>query len=45
MHSGIKANKLMGHVIYNRLVEDGWLDNKIIPIDWKYYKETDFLKK
>lgn len=42
MHSGFKANKIIAHVIYNKLIELGFTDLPTIKIDWKKLKNTEF---
>lgn len=39
LHSGLKSNKLVAHIVYNKLVESEYLDFDKKEIDWKYYKE------
>lgn len=43
LHIGLKGNKLIGNVIYNKLVEDGLLTTPIKPIDWEYHKNTKYI--
>lgn len=44
LHNGLKANKLCAHVIYNRLIKDGYIDSIFNEIDWKWYKNIKFVK-
>jgi hypothetical protein len=43
MHNGYGANKLVAHIIYNRIVND-YLKTDTIPIDWSWYKNTNFIE-
>ena len=43
LHIGLKGNKLIGNVIYNKLVEDGLLNTPIKPIDWEYHRNTKYI--
>jgi len=45
LHNSFKCNKLTAHIIYNRLISDGFIDLDIIPINWKWYKEANFIKE
>ena len=44
-HCGLKANKIISHCIYNKLVNDNYITNNTIPIDWDFYYKKDYLKK
>lgn len=43
MHIGLRGNKLIANVIYNKLVTDGMLDTPIKEIDWETYKNTKYI--
>lgn len=43
-HFSFKCNKLIAHIIYNRLISDGVINGNKIEIDWKWYNETNFVK-
>jgi hypothetical protein len=43
MHIGLKGNKIIGNVIYNKLVTDGLLNTPIKEIDWETYKNTKYI--
>jgi len=43
MHNGYGANKLVAHIIYNRIIND-YLKTDTIPIDWAWYKKTNFIE-
>jgi hypothetical protein len=42
-HNSFKSNKLVAHIIYNRLIDDDIIDKDLIDIDWKWYREKKFL--
>jgi hypothetical protein len=42
-HNSFKSNKLCAHIIYNKLVLDGFIDKELSPIDWKSYKEKSYI--
>lgn len=44
-HGGFKANKIIGHIIYNKLVETNYIHSDIKPINWKDYYYTNFISK
>ena len=43
LHNGFKSNKLVAHIIYNKLSND-FFNRNVEKIDWKWYKNTDFIK-
>lgn len=45
LHNSFKCNKLVAHIIYNKLVETTYLDLPIKPIDWQWYKTINFVKE
>lgn len=42
-HNSFKSNKLVAHIIYNRLISDGILSGNKIEIDWNWYKNKKFV--
>ena len=44
LHNGLKANKLCAHIIYNKLIDESYLDLSKIQIDWEWYKDIKFIK-
>ena len=45
LHNSFKCNKLVAHIIYNKLIETNYLNLPINPIDWKWYKDINFVKE
>ena len=45
LHNSFKCNKLTAHIVYNRLISDGFINSDLVPINWKWYKEVDFIKE
>lgn len=43
-HNNYKANKLVAHILYNRIVTDYFNDLEIKEIDWEWYKKTNFVE-
>ena len=43
LHNGFKSNKLVSHIIYNRLVDDGYVSLPKNEIDWGWYKDIKFI--
>lgn len=44
LHNSFKCNKLVAHIIYNKLIETNYLNLPIKTIDWEWYKNTNFIK-
>lgn len=44
-HCGFKANKIVANVVYNKLIELGYIDGYRKEINWKYYKKLNIFKK
>jgi len=42
-HNSFKSNKLCAHIIYNKLILDGIIKKELNPIDWKWYKEKNYV--
>lgn len=45
LHNSFKCNKLVAHIIYNKLVETNYLNLPAKPIDWEWYKNVNFVKE
>jgi len=43
-HNSYKSNKLVSHIIYNKLISDKIIDEEPLEIDWEWYKKTNFIK-
>lgn len=43
-HNSYKSNKLVSHIIYNKLISDKIIDGEPLEIDWEWYKKTNFIK-
>jgi hypothetical protein len=42
-HSGFKGAKIVSECVYNKLVEDGLINNNFINIDWEWYSKNNFI--
>lgn len=45
LHNSLKSNKLVAHIIYNKLIDDGYIPHQKTDIDWEWYHTIDLLTK
>lgn len=43
-HNNYKANKLIAHILYNKIITDYFNNLEIKEIDWDWYKKTNFVE-
>lgn len=43
-HNSFKSNKLIAHILYNKIVTDYFNDIQVEEIDWEWYKKINFVE-
>jgi hypothetical protein len=43
-HNSFKSNKLVAHIVYNKILTDHFNDIQVKEINWEWYKKTNFVE-